>query len=71
MRVVFLLMLIVFTILLGTRKELYTVQKGSCDCCSCGWQSCDVCAANIKKCCGSKMGFQRYDFKYDKEMNIA
>lgn len=64
-------MLIVFTVILGTRKEPYMVQKGSCDCCSCGWQSCDVCAANIKKCCGNKMGFQRYDFKYERGMNIA
>lgn len=61
MRIILLFLLIVFTTLFSTKRELY-VEKGSCNCCKCGWQSCDVCADNISTCCNKKMNFQRYTF---------
>lgn len=45
-----------------TKKE-GMVQEGSCDCCKCGWTSCDLCAKNRETCCGNSMGFDRYTFE--------
>lgn len=51
------------SIILTTKRETLELDDGSCDCCSCGWQSCRACAANIGKCCGKGIGgFTRYTF---------
>jgi hypothetical protein len=71
-RIVLLIFMVIFIVIVGTfgypieRLEMSKLEDGledgKCWCCSCGWQSCKICAANAGKCCPQAMGFERWSF---------
>ena len=77
-RIILLIFMVIFIVIVGTfgypierwsqspisvdSKIEDGLEDGKCWCCSCGWQSCKVCAANAGKCCPQAMGFERWSF---------
>ena len=58
-----LLLGIIIVASMTPRKESFVVPNGLCDCCHCGWMSCQECERQRDTCCGSSgMGFDRYTF---------
>lgn len=64
MPAVMLVLAVIAAVWVYNKKEMYgPLDDGACECCECGWQSCKACAANIKQCCGGRLGgFKRYTF---------
>jgi len=38
------------------------IVDGLCDCCKCGFISCQDCETRKTECCGNSFGFDRYSF---------
>jgi len=65
MKIVFNFLLLVVMVLIGvlsSKKERFDIDNGICDCCDCGWMSCEQCSFNRQECCGDSIGFDRYTF---------
>lgn len=59
-----ILILVSVSFIKSRRMETFEdLQDGSCNCCKCGWTSCELCAENRARCCGDSMAFNRYSFK--------
>jgi hypothetical protein len=62
-----LLFIIIIICAFSPNREKFAISKddipnGICDCCECGWISCDECETNRQKCCGNSLAFDRYTF---------
>lgn len=65
MKLLFNFLLLVVVVIIGvmsTKKERFDIQNGICDCCDCGWISCEECSLKREKCCGDNLDFDRYTF---------
>lgn len=54
--------LFVIIVHLSVYREHFYIADGRCECCECGYMSCNECALVADKCCKNQFEFIRYTF---------